>query len=203
MGLKKYRADQPGTRDKNGALPYYSNWLGGPSLSLIRHCPCILTGIDATGKKSERNIGPRTVYIQGEADTMFSIPAAISYRHKGKNLNLYGYISYEDDCVSFRANEKELSRPRIRFPAIRRIAEILFSLNKESIDEEEVDPDDCGMDVCLQVFENGKWAIRFGSSDLDHSGYWGAASIPGSRKRFNSMEVAKDLIEQAKEAASQ
>ncbi len=78
MGLQKYRADVAGEKQINGAIPYYSNWMGGPTLALIRNCPT--------------NMGPRTVYIRGEADTWFSIPAAC--RYKGKTIT--GYITTND-----------------------------------------------------------------------------------------------------------
>ena len=76
MGLQKYRADKAGDKQKNGGTPYYSNCLGGPSLALIRNCP-ISNLICGTGKAL---LSPRTVYIQGEADTFFSIPAACAYK---------------------------------------------------------------------------------------------------------------------------
>lgn len=78
MGLQKYRADQAGEKQTNGAIPWFTNWMGGPTLALIRNCPT--------------NYGPRTVYIRGEADTWFSIPAAC--RYKGKTIT--GYITTND-----------------------------------------------------------------------------------------------------------
>ena len=78
MGLQKYRADSTGQTCKNGATPWYANWMGGPSLSLVRNCPTPM--------------GPRTVYISGEPDTFFTIPAACSY--KGKAVR--GYLTCED-----------------------------------------------------------------------------------------------------------
>jgi hypothetical protein len=68
----------------------------------------------------------------------------------------------------------------MRFPSIRNVARELVAVNRE------VDcADDEGCDVRLQVYDNGRWAIRFGDSqyDLDHHGYWGASSVPGRSPR--------------------
>ncbi len=75
MGLQKYRADFAGNPDSNNAVPFFTNWIGGPSLALIRNCPT--------------PFGKRTVYIQGEPDTFFSQPAACKY--KGKTIK--GYVT--------------------------------------------------------------------------------------------------------------
>lgn len=81
MGLQKYRADQAGDKQKNGGTPFYTKWMGGPTLALIRDC-----------KIANADISPRTVYIRGEADTWFSIPAACKY--KGKSI--IGYVTTDD-----------------------------------------------------------------------------------------------------------
>ncbi len=78
MAIQKYRADSAGVKQSNGAIPWFTTWLGGPSLALIRNCPT--------------NMGPRTVYIKGEPDSMWSIPAAC--RYKGKTIT--GYITSND-----------------------------------------------------------------------------------------------------------
>ena len=39
MEMQKYRADVMGETSPNGAVPFYSNWIGGPRLALIRNCP--------------------------------------------------------------------------------------------------------------------------------------------------------------------
>jgi hypothetical protein len=86
MGLQKYRADKKGETQSNGAIPYYTNWIGGPSLALIKNCPIKNTVID-TG------VSARTVYVRGEPDTFFSQPAACKY--KGKTI--HGYITGDDN----------------------------------------------------------------------------------------------------------
>lgn len=82
----------------------------------------------------------------------------------------------------------------MKFPSIKHVAAELRAINADA-------EGDC--DVRLQVYEDGAWAIRVGSSDydLDHRGYWGASSVPG--KRFNATDTARDLIEQAREAHAQ
>ncbi len=81
MGLQKYRADRAGEKQKNGGIPFYVNWMGGPTLSLVRNCAC-----------ENAAITPRTVYVRGEEDTSFSIPAACEVRLNGKRKTITGYI---------------------------------------------------------------------------------------------------------------
>ena len=66
MGMQKYRADVCDPKDENGGTAWFARWMGGPSLALVRCC--------ATP------FGPRTVYVTGEPDTWFSVPAACVYR---------------------------------------------------------------------------------------------------------------------------
>jgi len=82
MGLQKYRADVEGEQQKNGGVPAYAKWMGGPSLALVRNC-----------KIEGAELSPRTVYVRGEADTFFSIPAAC--QHKGKIVR--GYLTVDDN----------------------------------------------------------------------------------------------------------
>ena len=58
-------------------------------------------------------------------------------------------------------------------------------------------------DVRLQVYEDGSWAIHTGNPDYDqdHRGYWGASSL--SYDRENLRDLARDLLEQAKDHAAQ
>ena len=84
MGLQKYRADIKGETQTNGSIPFYTKWMGGPSLALIRNCPI---------KNFRKTINPRTVYVRGEPDTAFSQPAACQYQ--GKTLR--GYITQDDN----------------------------------------------------------------------------------------------------------
>ena len=84
MGLQKYRADETGLTCPNGAIPVYSRWMFGPSLALIRNCPC------SDGIR-------RTVYIQGEPDTFFSQPAAVSIR--GKRVR--GFVTSSEGGMEF------------------------------------------------------------------------------------------------------
>jgi hypothetical protein len=91
MGLQKYRADVSGEPDENGAVPFYSKWMGGPSLALIRNCPVDTVGIE-----------PRTVYITSEPDTFFTQPAACKV--KGKTVR--GYVTHSDHKWLFHADKE-------------------------------------------------------------------------------------------------
>lgn len=94
MGLQKYRADSPGPKQANGATPHYTNWIGGPTLALVRDCPI----------ENRPEWPARTVYVRGEPDTWTSVPAACQY--KGRTIT--GYLTTNDngDYV-FRAHRKE------------------------------------------------------------------------------------------------
>lgn len=81
MGLQKYRVDIEGSVQADGGQPCYTRWMGGPSLALIRKC-----------RIQNRDWPARTVYIRGEADTYFTLPAAC--RVKGKNVT--GYVTTDD-----------------------------------------------------------------------------------------------------------
>ena len=96
MGLQKYRADKAGETQANGATPYYAMWMGGPSLALIRDCPTPW--------------GTRTVYIRGEADTYFSIPAACAVR----GVTVRGFVTSQDGDYVFVPYTKEAERVNLR-----------------------------------------------------------------------------------------
>lgn len=57
------------------------------------------------------------------------------------------------------------------------------------------------LDVRLQVIPGKGWTLWTGDSqyDTDHRGFWGSGSVPGRGHRFDSRELAADLIDQAKE----
>ncbi len=99
-------------------------------------------------------------------------------------------------AVSF-TGEREIKL--MRFPKINDVASELRDINKNDLEPEDADE---GIDVRLQVYADGQWAVRWGSSDYDqdHSGFWGASSVPGNNQRFDSKEIARDLIDQAKDA---
>lgn len=91
---------------------------------------------------------------------------------------------------------------KVKFPSIKAVAAELVEINANVEGE---------CDVRLQVYEDGAWWVRSGDSsyDQDATGYWGASCVPGCRlsngkaRRFNSVNIAKDLLDQAKEHAAQ
>lgn len=93
MGLQKYRADVAGPIQHNGGIPYYTRWVGGPTLALIKQCPIV-------GRKDP--ISPRTVYITGEPQSWFNLPAACRY----KRTVIRGYIVAEKGEYIFQAAEQ-------------------------------------------------------------------------------------------------
>ena len=87
MGLQKIRADR-NERQPNGSVAAWAEWIGGPSLALVRNCPW---------ESLQGNVRV-TAYAQGEPDTYFSIPAKC--RYAGKIVT--GYITGGDDGLVFR-----------------------------------------------------------------------------------------------------
>jgi len=82
MGLQKYRADLS-EMQKDGAIIKSAQWMGGPSLARIDNCRLANLQGDMRG----------IVYIQGEPDTFFSIPAVT--RIMGKTVK--GFVTTDDD----------------------------------------------------------------------------------------------------------
>ena len=80
--LQKYRADTQKPQ-KDGAVCWYANWMGGQSLVKVDSCR-----LDKLQGEMRR-----TVYPQGEADTYFSQPAKCKLA--GKIIT--GYLSRDDD----------------------------------------------------------------------------------------------------------
>lgn len=58
------------------------------------------------------------------------------------------------------------------------------------------------MEVRLQVLPDGSWTVLTGdpSYDLDHRGYWGCGYLT---KQTNCLDLARELVWQAKDHASQ
>lgn len=79
--MQKYRADSS-TVQPDGATIWKADWQFGPSLARINNC------------RAEKLSGePRlTVYITGEPDTFFSIPAVCSF----KSCRVKGYVTGDD-----------------------------------------------------------------------------------------------------------
>lgn len=96
----------------------------------------------------------------------------------------------------------------MKFPSIARVSAELRRINTTVIDvcaEHGADcEDDCAayIDVRLQVYPDGDWAVHSGLADYDtdHRGFWGSSSVPGNGRRFSSTDIARDLIGQAREA---
>lgn len=53
------------------------------------------------------------------------------------------------------------------------------------------------LEIRLQVYPDGTWAVRFGDPgfDLDHHGFWGLGEMAPDT---DLAELAADLVEQAK-----
>ena len=84
--MQKYRADISETQ-KDGAIVWRADWIGGPSLAKIENCQleCLQGDIR------------RTVYITGEADSYFSIPAVCKLY--GKRVK--GYVTGTETGLVF------------------------------------------------------------------------------------------------------
>lgn len=85
-----------------------------------------------------------------------------------------------------------------KLPSKQSIAKALVELkrNMSSIGwpDKEKDQDVPWVDVRLQVYDDGDWAIRWGdpSYDQDHRGHWGCGSLS---PRTNCRELAQELLD--------
>ena len=84
--MQKYRSDTSQPQD-DGAILWFAEWIGGPSLAKIDNCRLNLAG-DMR----------RTVYITGEPDSFFSQPAVC----KIQGCRVKGYVTSDDDGLMFR-----------------------------------------------------------------------------------------------------
>ncbi len=84
--MQKYRADISETQP-DGAIVWSSKWMGGPSLARVDNCRLSNLSGDIRA----------TVYITGEADTWFSIPAVCRI----KGCRVRGYLASDDDNLVF------------------------------------------------------------------------------------------------------
>lgn len=87
MGLQKYRADVLDETDANGAQLWVARFWH--LYSKVVNCPT--------------PFGPRTVYVQGPADTFFSIPAACVVKRE----TVRGFLTREDGCWRFNPYTKQ------------------------------------------------------------------------------------------------
>ena len=80
--MQRYRADESRTQS-DGAVVWYTRWMGGPTLAKITNCRLVTIAGDMR----------RTVYITGEPDTFFSVPAATRLC----GCYVKGYVTVDDD----------------------------------------------------------------------------------------------------------
>lgn len=87
----------------------------------------------------------------------------------------------------------------MRFPSIASVTAALKEAREEARKYLNAGED---MDVRLQVYEDGAWALRTGLSDYDqdHRGFWGASSITGGCLIKHLRDTAGDLLEQVQDA---
>ena len=77
-----------------------------------------------------------------------------------------------------------------------------FGHENPKVDGDYPDELNYSCDVRLQVYEDGSWSLRTGSSDYDqdHRGFWGASSIVHFSANEELKDVALDLIDQVQES---
>lgn len=83
--MQVYRADKS-ERQADGAVNWYSQWVGGPTLAKIDNC--LLESLEGDMR--------RTVYVTGEPDTWFSIPAVC----KLMGCRVRGYVTRTADGLN-------------------------------------------------------------------------------------------------------
>jgi hypothetical protein len=76
--------------------------------------------------------------------------------------------------------------------------------DRDEYDSDEDFLEDAYVDIRLQVYDDHQWSFRSGDSqyDTDHRGYWGSSSVGKCVSMKEAIEIAKELIEQASEAAA-
>lgn len=84
----------------------------------------------------------------------------------------------------------------MQFPSKLVVAQALRRIQK-TVDSE--------VDVRLQVYPDGEWAVRWGLSDYDqdHRGYWGASVMDPADDHEMLFRIAREMIDQAEDSASQ
>lgn len=87
---------------------------------------------------------------------------------------------------------------RMKWPSIKAVASRLRGA-KYYCDKQY---NDGGVDVRLQVLEDGRWTVHVGDSqyDQDHRGYWGSGYV---EKRTNCHDLAIDLLDQCRDHHAQ
>lgn len=84
----RYRCDKS-VPQADGAVCWYAEWMGGPTLAKIENCRLVNLAGDMR----------RTVTITGDPDSYFSIPAECSIA----GIKVRGYVTGGDDgCTVFR-----------------------------------------------------------------------------------------------------
>lgn len=83
--MQKYRADVSETQS-DGAVVWFAEWMAGRTMARINNCRLNLAG-DMRA----------TVYITGEPDTYFSIPAVCRIF----GCRVKGYVTSEDGLLIF------------------------------------------------------------------------------------------------------
>lgn len=80
--MPTYRSDTSRTQP-DGAILWFAEWLGGPTLAKIVNCQLV----------NMENMAPRTVTITGEPDTYFSQPAECRIA----GCHVRGYVTGDDN----------------------------------------------------------------------------------------------------------
>lgn len=88
MGLQKYRFDKEGELDFKNQITLYTNWMLGLTVAGLRNA------ITPWGR--------RTVYVIGEAENAFALPAATMFRGQKLTGNLRFLTSGQhENCLMF------------------------------------------------------------------------------------------------------
>lgn len=88
----------------------------------------------------------------------------------------------------------------MRFPSIKAVASELRRINAMESGDTDC-ADERYIDVRLCIEDDGEWIVRWGDSSYDqrHSPICVADSVPGDSRRFNSTELARSMISEARD----
>ena len=114
----------------------------------------------------------------------------------------------EGDGVIYQGEEARVVVFQLNFPSEDDVADALAAEAKDlEPAADDADEEDHYVDVRLQVYPDGQWALRVGdpSFDLDHHGWFGAGSLPrpSADAPFalcDARMLARDLLSNAKDS---
>lgn len=112
-------------------------------------------------------------------------------------------------CGICAVARSEHAGARVKFPSIAEVAAEIRAINANVEGECDIRLQVWPTDTAKPWGNGAVWTMHTGDSqyDTDHRGFWGSSSVPGVVdgivKRCNAREIARDLIDQARDMHAQ